>query len=220
MPALKPTPRPSIPRARETSYLASPLNFDSRAHQWRQIADSQRRGKSLSDQSSLLTRQIQALLRHAPGVNSGFHPFKIYPPGTPWPNSESGLKVNNPFQWRTWRVRNGLVCTAHAKGIDVSGTDQVDLPYDEFFLFEKDGTTAITNVQEYVVNEDLEFFYFWVEIYNDGGDDLAIVRYGDDPTVASYTDPDGHNPPWTSTNPWTNWDVPDSTHFLIGWADT
>lgn len=221
MPALKPQPRPSVARAREVSYLASPLNFDSRAHLWKQVGEVQRRGKSLNDQSALLTRQLQALLRHAPGVASGFHPFKIYPPSVSWFNSPGGTQEGtNGKLWRTWRVRNGLVCTTHAKGIDVDGTDKVDLPYDQMCMFQKDGTTAITDIQEYVVNTGLEFFYFWVEVYTSSGVDHAVLRYGPDPTVATYTDPDSINPTWTSTNPWTNWDTPDSSHFLIGFADT
>jgi hypothetical protein len=211
---------------RETSFLASPLNFDSRAHNWKQLEASLRRNQALTDQSSQIRQQLGAMA-NAPGVTSGFHPFKIYPPSPFWPNSASYAKMGSvktpPYIWRTVRVRNGRVCTTHAKGIDVDGTDQVDLPYDENFLFEKNGVTPITDVQEYVINENLEFFYFWVEIYTDGPDTLAVLRYGPDPTVSSYTDPDGHNPAWDptpSTNPWTNWDTPDSTHFLIGWCDT
>jgi hypothetical protein len=213
-------PRSPIPHVRETSYLSSPFNFDSRAHQWKRVDTALRRVKTLNDQSSQIRQQF-GILPNAPGVTSGFHPFKIYPPSPFWQNSASAFKVvQDTTYWRRFRVRNGLVCTTHAKGIDVSGTDQIDFPYNEYFLFEKDGTTPITDVQEYVVNLGLEFFYFWVEVYTSGMTTLAALRYGPDPTVASYTDPDAINPPWTSTNPWTNWDTPDATHFLIGWADT
>jgi len=61
-------------------------------------------------------------------------------------------------------------------------------------------------------------FFFWVEISSDAKS--AVVRYGTDPTQASYTDVAMYNPSWTSTNAWTGWPTPDSAHILLGWVDT
>lgn len=223
-------PRAGLPIARQTSPLAPVRESSSPSHLWSQVRDANDRAHQLTNMMGQVIRQASRHPRVA-SATSGFHPFKIYTWSEFWPNSETAfesMKTNptlSPKWWRTFRIRNGMVFTSTAEGYEVDGTDQIEQPYDEIFLFRNDGT-RITNVQEYVVPDNLSRFYFWVEIYtDDAGDDQAIVRYGNDPSVSDYPDSSSDkdsegNPSWNSTNPWTDWPTPDGNHIIIGWVDT
>jgi hypothetical protein len=201
---------------------------------WKAVRDNSIRGEKLTNSLSVLQRGIDAINRKHQAF-SEFHPFMIYPPSNFWPNSVSAWSSDSPesYQWRTFRVRNGLVLTTTVLGLPiegssplqygVKGTDYADLPYNEAWLYRADQTTFIDDIQEYVVNENKAIFLFWVEVYSKDGSTYAILRYGvhpDDPPADHYADPDHHNPSWTSTNPWTTYPAPDATHFVIGMVDS
>jgi len=140
--------------------------------------------------------------------SSWLHPFKIYvKPFSSVPG------VSPSYAWRTFRIRDGMVFTTTDVGINVDGTDKCDLPYSDALYCSRDGTPS-TSVQEYRAPLSEATFRFWVEV----NDSTAVIRYGSDPSVSTYSD--GVNPDWTSTNAWTSWPAPDSTHFLLGWVDT
>jgi hypothetical protein len=227
-------PRVEIPIARESSHLLSPRETGQRGQMWKHVRDNSVRATKLTNSVGVLQRNIDAINRKHQSF-SNFHPFKIYPPSFYWPNSASAFGGPDPKNrlWRTFRVRNGLVLTTTVLGLviqgsspiqyGVQGTDLIDLPYDEQWLYRGDRVTIIKNVQEYVVNANKAVWVFWVEVYMTSGVNYAILRYGvhpDDPPASSYSDPDGINPSWNSTNPWVSYPAPDGTHFVIGLVDT
>ena len=123
------------------------------------------------------------------------HPFKLY-------QIPSVLRVtpDPATDWRKFLVRAGRVMET-----DASGTDAVDS--------DPDSEIYPAAPVEITMPENTSKFWFWLEI-GSGGTTTAVVRYGPDPTAASY------GSVWTSTNPWTGAPVPDAQHIPIGWVDT
>jgi hypothetical protein len=201
----------------ETSKLSSQLNRDSIAHYHKHI-------RSAANRATQVTRSVSNTLQKAQGLGQwlpdlGMHPFKIYQ--LPQKYRASANVPPNP--WRTFRVRNGLLLTGTATGITPTGTDMVDQPYDNVFITKKDGTrlsnnwnVAAPNSIDIEVPDNLSTFWFWIELSSDGL--TAVIRYGNDPTVSSYSD--GVNVTWISTNPWSNYPNLDSAHIPLGFVDT
>lgn len=228
-------PRANIPVARESSPLLSPRESGQRGQLWKYVRDNAHRGEKLTNGLAVAQRAIEQMYRRNRGL-SVFHPFKIYPPSNSWPNSNSAWVITNTTGsdhfWRTFRVRNGLVLTTTVLGLQieggggqygVKGCDQCDLPYDENWMYRGDQVTFIPNVPEIVVPENTANWVFWVEVYVVSGTNYAVLRYAadpDGPPSDHYTDPTHLNADWDSTNPWTGYPSPDSTHFVIGLVDT
>jgi len=226
-------PRANLPVARESSHLLSPRQTGQRGQIWKHVRDNAERGDKLTSSMAAVQRMIGMMLRRQTTL-SRFHPFKIYQPSPFWPNSSSAFvaSTSDTF-WRTFRVRNGLVLTTTVLGLKiegssplqygVKGTDLTDLPYDESWLFRGDGVTEIGTVPEITCKDQVASWLFWVEVYTVSGATYAVLRYGADPTdppATDYHDAAGLNPDWHSTNPWTSYPAPDSTHFIIGLVDT
>jgi hypothetical protein len=201
----------------ETSKLSSQLNRDSIAHYHRHI-------RTAANRASQVTRAVSSTLQHVQGLGQwlpdlGMHPFKIYK--LPQKFRASANVPPNP--WRTFRVRSGIILTSTATGIKPSGTDQVDQPYENVFVTDKTGArlsndwnSTVPNATDIEVPDNTVTYWFWIEISSDGL--TAVIRYGANPTVASYDD--GTNVAWISTNPWSDFPNLDSTHIPLGFVDT
>ena len=155
-------------------------------------------------------RNVGVQLRYRegrPGMRAGevLHPFKIYQP--PWEFVEGTVWATF---WRTFRVRAGRVMETDATGTDAA-TDAVPNA-DPDALYYPTGSVDI------IIPAATAKFWFWLEIDTSGSATTAVVRYGPDPTVSSYTD--GVNPAWSSSNEWDASPVPDADHVPIGWVDT
>jgi hypothetical protein len=122
-----------------------------------------------------------------------FHPFKLYQ--LP-PMYRDGTSADD---WLKFRVRAGRVL-----GTDAAGTDGQDA--------DPDAEVYVPGAADITLPSGAAKFWFWLE-FGAGGSG-AIVRYGTDPTAASYSTA------WMSINPWTVAPVPDSQHVPIGWVDT
>ena len=134
-----------------------------------------------------------------------FHPFKLYV-------LPDVLRAEEDAEndWRKFVVRAGRVMATDATGTDADA--------DGVSNGDPDGEYMPPTVPEVVVPEGVEKFWFWLEI----GAEEVVVRYGPEPTAASYT-PSGGDPTaaWGPTdNPWTAGPVPDGEHIPIGWVDT
>lgn len=151
------------------------------------------------------------------------HPFKIYH------LPRDLFEVNaNPYltgiAWRTVIVRGGRVMET-----DALWTDEINDFTDYDMWPNTHHYWAEFYPNEIPVPDNSMEFWFWLEIGSDDTGTTANVRWGNDTTASSYSDP---NFPtlkwlnWTSTNPWTafntglNAPIPDATHIPIGTVDT
>lgn len=204
-----------IPHA--LSPLASPRESNSLFKLWQHTAkvsqSARTHGRALTEHQNKLSA-IQS-----PRIHSyGMHPFKIYqlPAALRIIN---GVTLDPTKDWRTFRVRAGVVLSGDATGILPDKTDKVGFPYDDIFLHQVDGT-VIGAVQEIIVPDSTDFFYFWVETTGGGSTMTAVVRWHTDPTQTSYTDAVNPSCNWTSTNAWASFPSPDSEHIIIGFVNT
>ena len=187
----------------------------STARDWQQINKLSADHSHAAQSAAVSRTRIEGVIAPA-DISSGFHPFKLYQLPRYWRLPED---VKTETDWRTFRVRAGMVLGAYASGTD----QQDDLPDDEIL----DPTITC----DIIAPDDNDQFWFWLELGTDGsGNPTATVRYA--PDAADITDPtelqsttkstdydDGVNPAWTSTNPWTTAPIPDATHIPIGWID-
>jgi hypothetical protein len=135
-----------------------------------------------------------------------FFPFRLYQ----IPQVYRDTAPYPPEDWRTWVVRGGRVLELDV----VDGTDGITNPDREIY---PDSSSDV----EIVVPINSGPFWFWLEIgTDDDGNTTAVVRYGPDPTVTTYTDPVFADQDWTTTNPWTSFERPDGDHIPIGTIDT
>ena len=177
-------------------------SFESGARNWQRINEvSGTAAEARNHASQLRCRDARA------GMDAAeiLHPFKIYQ--RPW----ELIETDEDFSvfWRTFRVRAGRVMEVDATGTD-AGTDAIPNA-------DPDALYYPTTAPEIRVPEATAQFWFWLEV----GTGSAVVRYGPDPTAASYT-PAGGDPTasWTSTNAWSSAPTPDRAHIPIGWVDT
>lgn len=110
--------------------------------------------------------------------------------------------------WRTFRVRGGLVCNNQvSSGSFVNGTDLFQNYSDYNFL----SPQPVANFDIQVPLNSPEFF-FWIE--NSGSaippSSSYFLRYGDDPTSTSVGNP----------SPWTQFPSASVNYIPIGWVDT
>ncbi len=157
--------------------------------------------QSLKDQVNALKYISRALI--------DLHPFKIY-------QLPSLLRANGgdpATDWRKFRVRAGRVLETDADGTDADADPTINA--------DPDSERVPLNNIDISVPSGTANFWFWLEIsVDEDSATTAVVRYGPDPTVSTYTD--GANPDnsWDTDNPWTNFPKPDSGHVPIGWVDT
>lgn len=213
---------------RERSILRSPLDSDSRSHQWKHLDLTFKQSRALTDQSSQIRQQI-GIRRRGPGVPSISHPFQLY-------QFPIHLRRFIPADaaWRV-KVRMGLVLDHGGSGsgdfwyrLDrVYGTDNVEsgesagitMPSikDTWTSAEEiipnDDTTIGPSWHEVVVPQDGLEYYFWVTYFY-SGPGLSDVMFGHDNTdcLDMATGATGINDPWPS------FPYDDPYHRLIGKA--
>ena len=203
-----------IPRA--LSIYASPRESTSLQKLWKMAAVY---GEGQSATSRALVEhqnKISSIRIFTP--HSDVHPFKIYqlPDAL---RQINGITLNATKDWRTFRVRAGVILTTDARGVLPDKTDKVGFPYDEIYLNQVSGS-SIGPVQEIVVPDATAVFYFWIEVTISGSTMTAVVRWHTDPTQTSYTDASNPSCNWTSTNAWTGFPTPDGNHIIIGFVNT
>jgi hypothetical protein len=211
-------PRSDLPDSYESSSLQSMREPGSLLNSWKRNQAVRIRGERLTSSVSQLQRRMSHLAIPNQSL-SNYHPFKIYQ----LPIFFRTAATDVSKAWRTFRVRSGLILTTNANGVLPDGTDLIQTPHDEVFVTSKSGVTlsnnynvAAPNATDIQVPASMATYWFWIEIRTDG---TAVIRYGNDPTVSTYSDGEG-NTTWTSTNPWTAFPTIDGNHIPVGYVDT
>jgi hypothetical protein len=196
-------------------------------HAWKREQGLSNKTAALANSTAQLQRQLSRIrnpLRSS--FATGMHPFKIFQYPAVFRVSASSYDVETearmkPKQWRTFRVRGGLLITQSATGVTVLNTDYSEYPYDEITPRYIDGT-EVTGVKDVVVPVDTEFFLFWIEVSASGT--TANLRWHSTPSSQSYTDNEtpAHDASWSTTTElkWTVFPTIDSQHIPIGYVNT
>lgn len=185
----------------ESSPLHTRREPNSPGYLWKKTAQ----GIHQANRVSGAMRQITAKVASIPVLKmpiSPLHPFKIYHCPEQFRFFRT-TPIAREDEWRTVRVRAGLVITQDVPGVFVNeGTDGIDRPYDEVYVTLADETRPTQND---ITCDLADITYFWLELGQDEELGLtAVFHHHVDPTA------DG----------WTSFPEMDGSQVILGWVDT
>jgi len=199
-----PLTAPGLSGSTATTNLAPPWPGQPVNKLWTQVARLAGAALTGRNAAAALRGLLDADKRMVRYLDNPF-PFKIYQYPTVL------RKTPNPgTDWLKFRVRAGSYLLVAATGTDSdSDFTSAQDPDSEYFPAENAAT-------EIIAPSNLPKFWFWLEI-STASPPTAQVRWATDPTQTRWS---SSLPNWTTTNPWTAFPAPDTTHIPIGWVDT
>ena len=194
------------PQPKEGSSLRSSTESDSNAKLWKHIADH-------SSKLNAFGQLINQLSRESSNNNKlnvtdlELFPFKIYSLSSVFRPTTDSANYTSSVNWRTVRVRGGLVLTnTVATSSFVNGTDRMQ-DYSYYNMY-GDLTPSSTDIQ---VPDSSSKYWFWIE---NAGTPISgspyILRHGANPTSISSGNP----------TPWTSFPTANPNYTPIGYVDT
>jgi len=210
------TPLAVVPTMREASSLKSQREPDSLQKVWKFVSE-------LVTRSNVVSQNINQINRDLKSINSrnvtGFDlfPFKIYSINSNLrPQSDIGTYTGSA-NWRTVRVRSGLVLTELVStGSFVNGTDRM-----EQYSYNDNYGSTLSNLNSYSPNSNINYdiqiplsqsqHWFWIEqssSFTSGSN--YYLRHSATPTTSSISNP----------NPWLLFPIASATLIPIGYVDT
>lgn len=204
-----------IPKLHEMSRYDSPRSTDSIYKQWQRQNEIIAGYNSLIDTVNQLSRELQSF-RLNTSVDFEFFPFKIYTVTDQFRPSYDIAQYTSSINWRTVRVRGGLVLTQTVSTSSfVYGTDTMqNYAYYNYF------PTSSVGYYDYQVPSNTSNYWFWIEQLTASLNGTPYqLRQAADPRVSSSLNP----------NPWIDFPTVDTitsgssgsfTRIPIGYCDT
>ena len=234
-----PIPRSNLPRPREGSALASPLESNSPMHDWKRTQDALSRAGALTGAVAQIQRQVARIAQR--NMSDDFlRPFTIY-------QYPSFMRYFHPSdESQRLKVRTGRVITPSfsqvtygstaIQAINVAGCD---IPYNlltptapvsdlDIYLYSSmvppsDGSNFVANQwSEVTVPNDGSTYYFWITCLGKKSGSFTgqthdfVVVFGKDPSDCIETESGSSGP-----DVWPGFPNDDPYHKLIGvvWYD-
>lgn len=207
-----------IPKPTEASALRSPRDRDSVYKLWQFVHKSVERCNQLSEIVKQQNRDIKRL-QDRRVLDFDFFPFKLYNVPDQFRPQVDTMQYTASANWRTFRVRGGLVLTQFVStGSFVNGTDGMqNYSYYNFYPGTSPATVGTYDIQ---VPLNTSQYWFWIE-QTGSFSNAALsgspyyLRYGSNPATASAPG----NP-----NGWINFPSASvstsGSYFPIGYVDT
>src|SRR5579872_5314120 len=174
-----------LPSPSEFSSLRSPTDSDSIFHLYKKVAEVCRGYNASIQVINQLSRDLKKLSERQT-LDLNLFPFKIYTlPSSLRPGNDQ-QQYTGSLNWRTVRVRSGLVLTNVVSTASfVHGTDlQQNYAYDNFLI----QTIGVYDIQ---VPANTTQYWFWIEQSGSNfsgitsGTSPYYLRYASDPTSGS-----------------------------------
>ena len=201
------TPLAVLPHPQEGSTLRSSREPDSTFKLWSYIRDLALRSNKNAQSIQQMSRDIKEIGNRNTSDFDLF-PFKIYTLPTVFrPQSDSG-NYTSSINWRTVRVRGGLILTdTIATSSFVNGTDMMQ-NYSYYNMYPPQNIASF----DIKVPSGSLHYWFWIEkLTNPISGSSYILRHSNDPLSASFN----NNP-----NTWIGFPTANSNYIPIGYVDT
>lgn len=207
------SPLTNLPKPHEMSSLRSPRDADSIYKLWQKLYQVVERDNKISQLMNQMSREFKRL-EGQDVVDFEFFPFKIYTVPTIFRPQTDQAQYTSSINWRTVRVRGGLVLTTLVTtGSYVNGTDGMqNYAYYNYLPANSVGSYDIQ------VPANTPQYWFWIETsgsYSVGSPSPYYLRYSSTPqTPDSSGNPNG----WSGFPSTTN--NLGSPNLVIGYVDT
>ena len=190
MSTMIPVPRGFQPHTGEISGLTGPRESGGLNRMWSRVSDQRNRAGATTNNGSLFQTQINRKGQKFNNIPSRLHPFRIYQV----PYVFQVTNINDPTQWRQFRVRTGYVYPQGAAPFIPTGTDAVLNPDIETYL-DKPTTAAAS---QFTADNNVLQYWVWIDVAD------KVIRHSASPARLG----------------WTAFPSADAAHIPIGFIDT